>query len=91
MKTRFFYAPQSFNTWPKLFVLSEDGVLYCEYLDHMAHATIHKKVDFDTFKASDYSYEGYQKMEEIDEATAKSKTLKMQSNWIARYLDGLGK
>jgi hypothetical protein len=91
MKTRFFYAPQAFNTWPKLFVLTEDGILYCEYLNFMSPATIRKKVDFENFKASDYSYQGYQKMEEIDEVTAKNKVLKSQTNWIARYLNRLSK
>lgn len=89
MKTRFFYAAHSHNTWPKLFVLSEDGRLYSEYLDYMRPAIIDESVNFETFKASDYSFGGYQTMVEIDEATAKSKTLTRQPNWIQRYLDGL--
>jgi hypothetical protein len=89
MKTRFFYAPQAFNTWPKLFVLTEDGVLYCEYLNFNQLNAIRKQVDFEKFKASDYEYGGYQKMEEIDEETAKSKLLKNQSNWITIYLNSL--
>lgn len=89
MKTRFFYAAPKFRTWAKLFVLSEDGKLYCEYLANMNHATIRKDVDFESFKASDYSFEGYQTLEEIDEGTAKRKVLTRQVNWIQRYLDGL--
>ena len=45
MKTRFFYTPQSFKTWPNLYVLTEDGFLYFEYLDHMTLAIIRKQVD----------------------------------------------
>jgi hypothetical protein len=32
MKFRIFYAPQCFDTFEKIFVLTDDGKLYCEYL-----------------------------------------------------------
>ena len=51
MKTRFFYAQEAYRTWPKLYVLTEDGTLYSEYLDYMQPAKDIKKVDFVTFKA----------------------------------------
>lgn len=89
MKSRFFYGAATHNTWPKLFVLSQSGKFYCEYLDYMKPATVNKSFDFDTFKAEDYKWGGYQTIVEIDEATAKSKVLTRQANWIGRYLDSL--
>lgn len=89
MKARFFYAAQSFNTWPKLFVLTEDGRFYCEYLDYMKPARIDEKRDFNTFKAEDYKWGGYQTIVEIDEAKAKSTMLTRQPNWISGYLSRL--
>jgi hypothetical protein len=89
MKTRFFYAAQSFNTWPKLFVLTEDGRFYCEYLDYMKPARVDLKFDFDNFKAEDYKWGGYQTIVEVDEAKAKSTMLTRQPNWISGYLSKL--
>lgn len=89
MKTRFFYAPECYNTWPKLFVLSEDGKFYCEYLHYMKPTIIELKFDFNSFKAEDYKWDNYQKLVEIDERDAKSKTLTRQQNWINRYLSNL--
>ena len=60
MRTRFFYAEHTYNTWSKIFVLTDDGVLYSEYLDFMNPSTIRKLVNFNSFNASDYSYDGYQ-------------------------------
>lgn len=91
MKNRFFFGAETHNTWPKLFVLSQDGTFYCEYLDYMAPATINKSFDFDTFKAENYKWGGYQTIVEIDEETAKSKVLTRQANWIGRYLNSLKK
>ncbi len=90
MNARFFYADQSHNTWPKLFVLTQDGTLYCEYLDYMKPATINKTVDFTNFTASDYSFGGYQTMEEISYDKARTAYLKQQQNWVDRYLTTKG-
>lgn len=89
MKARFFYGAATHNTWPKIFVLTEDGKFYSEYLDYMKPAEVNKTFDFETFKAQDYKWGGYQSIEEIDETTAKNKTLTRQSNWVARYLSSL--
>ncbi len=89
MKTRFFYGAETHSTWPKLFVLSEDGNFYCEYLDFMKPAKVRLTFDFGTFKAEDYKWSGYQSIVEIDEATAKNKSLTRQPNWIASYLNTL--
>jgi hypothetical protein len=86
MNTRFFYGAECYNTWPKLFVLTEDGRFYCEYLDFMKPARVDLKFDFNTFKSEDYKWSGYQTIIEIDEATAKNKTLTRQMNWINGYL-----
>ena len=89
MKTRFFYGAATHNTWAKVFVLSEDGRFYCEYLNYMNPARVNLKFDFNTFKAEDYKWGGYQSIVEIDESTAKTKILTSQSNWISRYLSSL--
>ena len=89
MKTRFFYAAPIYDTWPKLFVLTENGKFYCEYLNFMRPDTIDHTVDFNAFKASDYKFGDYQTIEEVDEATAKKTQLTRQMNWIQKYLDKL--
>lgn len=89
MKARFFYGAACYSTWPKLFVLTEDGRFYCEYLDYMKSTIEDLKFDFDSFKSEDYKWGGYQTIIEIDEATAKSKSLTRQVNWINRYLSHL--
>lgn len=94
MKTRFFYGAgvnhqNGKSTWPKLFVLSEDGRFYCEYLDCMKPDIVDEKFEFNTFKIEDYKWGGYQTIVEIDKETAKNKILTKQSNWVDRYLNTL--
>lgn len=89
MKARFFHAPAAYRTWPKLFVLTEDNRFYCEYLNFMQPATVDDRKDFNSFKAEDYEWSGYQPIQEVDERTAKTINLTMQSNWVERYLDRL--
>ena len=89
MRTRFFYAEECFNTWPKLFVLTEDGKFYCEYLDYMVPTRIVKQFDFDSFKESDYQFEGYQTIREISREDALNVNLTRQMNWIWSYLNRL--
>lgn len=91
MNARFFYAPYMLHekgteTWPKLFVLTDDDVLYCEYLFYMEQAFISKSFNFESFKANHYSYEGYQHLEEISYQRAQREVLTQQGNWIDRYL-----
>ena len=87
MKARFFYAAACYRTWPKLYVLTEDGKLFSRYLDYMQPTTDSQSVNYNTFKASDYSYEGYQGLKEIDYQTAISKTLTRQPNWVESYIN----
>ena len=89
MKARFFYAPAVYSTWSKLFVLTEDGKFYSEYLDYMRKTKVEKQFDFETFKASDYVWGGYQYMTEITQEEAEGKVLRCQSNWIDNYLKSL--
>lgn len=89
MKARFFYGAACYSTWPKLFVLTEDGRFYCEYLNFMKPARVDLRYDFNSFKSEDYKWGGYQTIEEVDQATAKSKTLTSQMNWISGYLSKL--
>jgi hypothetical protein len=92
MKTRFFFAPyiQHLNgrsTWQKLFVLTEDGKFYCEYLDYMRKSKVEEQFDFENFKASDYVWGGYQYLTEISLEEAIGVQLNYQANWINRYLN----
>ncbi len=92
MKARFFYGKhinhQNGNeTWTKLFVLTEDGKFYCEYLNFTKPANVDLNFDFSKFKAHEYQWGGYQSIVEIDESTAKSIELTRQSNWISGYLN----
>jgi hypothetical protein len=89
MNPRFFYGEACYSTWPKLFVLTQDGRFYCEYLNYMMPAKIDLKFDYKTFKADDYKWDNFQTIVEIDEAKAKSIQLTRQTNWINRYLDNL--
>ena len=89
MKARFFYAPAVYSTWSKLFVLTEDGKFYCEYLNFMRKCTVEKQFDFESFKATDYVWGGYQYMTEINQEEVVEKLLKCQANWITSYLNRL--
>lgn len=89
MKVRFFYGGATHNTWPKLFVLTENGRFYCEYLNYNSPSKVIKEFNFETFKQEDYKWEGYQSIVEIDEQKAKNTRLRNQSNWIERYLNSL--
>jgi hypothetical protein len=57
MKFRIFYAPQVFKTWEKLFVLTEDGKLYSEYLMRFNLEKIQKSnINYENFRAKDFSW-----------------------------------
>jgi hypothetical protein len=57
MKFRIFYAPQVQRTWEKVFILTSDGKLYCEYLMRFVSETIKKEnIDYVNFKPSDFSW-----------------------------------
>ncbi len=88
MKARFFYGAATHNTWPKVFVLTEDGRFYSEFLTFMKLVMLEKNFDFISFKVDDYKWGGYQSIVEIDEIKAKSIILISQSNWVFKYLDG---
>ena len=57
MKFRIFHAPQVYNTWEKVFILTEDGQLYCQYLDRFKKSIIKKDdLNFENFRATDFSW-----------------------------------
>lgn len=91
MLTRFFFAPQIHNTWPKLYVLTQDGVLFSEYLENMSISYDYQYVDFEEFKSIDYKFKGYQSLQEIDYSDAISKTLVNQANWVNKYINNYKK
>lgn len=83
---KFFYAPYIYRTWPKIYVLSEDGILYSKYLFKYNYSEDTKQFNFVDFKESDYSYGGYQKMHEISFDVALKTNLISQSNWVKEYV-----
>lgn len=93
MKARYFIAPavlnNGLNTWKKLFVLTEDNVLYCEYLEFKEPAKVIKQFDFQSFKASHYSWGRgeFQHMFETDYESIINEKLSCQKNWIDSYLE----
>lgn len=91
MKIRFFYAPPFEHYWPKLYVLTEDNFLYCEYLTFLKPASWKREVNFEKFKSSDYDYATKQICHEISEEEAKRVHLFSQDNWIESYLESIRK
>jgi hypothetical protein len=55
----------------------------------MRKTKVERQFDFETFKASDYVWGGYQYMTEITQEEAEGKQLNCQANWITRYLNQL--
>ncbi|MBE7441409.1 MAG: hypothetical protein HS119_03045 [Flavobacteriales bacterium] len=96
MNVRFFLAAEvlnnGFNTWKKLFVLTPDNILYCEYLEFNEPTIINENFDYVSFKDSDYSWGRgkFQHLREIDYETARTEKLRNQSNWIDEYLTKKG-
>ena len=75
MKVRFFTAPNidhnnGKSTWQKVYVLTDDGLLYSEYLDYMKPSIDKQYFNSDTFQASDYLFNGYQPLTEVTEDDA---------------------
>lgn len=57
MKFRIFYAPQVFRTWEKVFVLTSDGKLYCQYLMRFAVSRIREEnINYENFAPKDFSW-----------------------------------
>lgn len=57
MKFRIFYAPQVQRTWEKVFILTSDGTLYCEYLMKFKPEVIRRtNFNYLDFKPTNYSW-----------------------------------
>lgn len=85
MKFRFFYGAATKNTWPKIFVLDEKGSFYCQYLDKLKLAIHNERQSINSFNPITYSWHGYQKIIEINAATAVQIKLQDQNNWVQEY------
>ncbi|MCL1143219.1 DUF1643 domain-containing protein [Shewanella gaetbuli] len=83
---RFFYAKKTYNTWPKLFVLSDDGVLYSEYLNHNKLTIYKESVSCSGFDDNQFKWEGYQPIVEINRGEALCTRLTNQVNWVEQYM-----
>jgi len=57
MKFRIFYAPQVFGTWEKIYVLTDDGKLHCDYLFRFILQKIDESgIDYQNFAPKDYAW-----------------------------------
>ena len=83
---RFFYAKAVHKTWTKLYVLDSTGRLYSEFLDFMKPAIDQCSVDYNSFKAEDYSFEGYQHLREVTFSELEKAKLTRQENWVLDYV-----
>lgn len=97
INARYFIADAIYRTWSKVLVLTENGVLYSEYLTYMKPTKfIKNEIDFYKFKASDYSFgenehgHAYQTIREVSHNEASSFQLLSQINWVNRYLKDVG-
>jgi hypothetical protein len=90
MKVRFFYAPPIFNTWSRLLVLSDDGMLYTSFLINLKLTDFNESVNFTKFNPSEYLFQGYQPITEITRQQALSAELTLQTNWVQEYLEKIG-
>lgn len=88
-KIRFFYAEKIHNTWPKLFVLTEDDTLYSEYLDNYNRTVFKEHINYSSFDVLTFRWNGYQPLVEIDLNTAVSTNLTNQPNWILNYIQNM--
>ena len=86
INTRFFYAKPIEKTWPKLFILTLDGLFYSEYLHYNKISYVEEQFDFFLFNESDYIFGGYQSIKEISKDEALSFELIEQENWVKRFL-----
>jgi hypothetical protein len=57
MKFRVFYAPQVFRTWEKIYVLTSDDRLYCEFLMRFSRQTIERNgMTYENFAPKNFSW-----------------------------------
>ena len=96
MKIRFFVADGIHKTWPKIAVLTEDGVLYSEYLAWMKPVVFRKEgFEFESFKSEDFAFgeeehgNAYQPLREVGYEEAANFQLNSQGNWVTRYIEEL--
>lgn len=92
-KARFFIAEGVYRTWPKVAVLTDDGVLYSEYLTYMKPTKFQQaNFDFNTFTGSDFSFgekehgRAYQPLREVSFQEAANFPLRSQVNWVKKYV-----
>ena len=94
MKVRFFVADGIHKTWPKIAVLTEEGVLYSEYLAWMKPVIFRKEgFDFESFKSDDFAFgeeehgNAYQALREVKYEEAANFQLNSQGNWVKSYIE----
>ena len=87
MKIRYFYSPAIFFTQPKLFVLTEDRVLYSESRDLSVTQIDQVEVkSFVDFNPKEHESEDYPILLEISSTEAKEISETLRFDWIHRYL-----
>ncbi|OUL56444.1 hypothetical protein [Pseudoalteromonas ulvae] len=85
-KNRYFYAAPYLAHQAKLFVLSTDNHLYCEYNHENDPAIYSVQVDQETFVAADFKWADEQAVIEVDYASAVATAQQYQQHWFDNYL-----
>ncbi len=97
LRARYFIADPLYRTWAKIAVLTDDGVLYSEYLTYMKPTKFRKAgFNFNEFNVQDFSFgekehgKAYQTIREVSYQEAITYSLKAQENWVERYVSEKG-
>ncbi len=89
MKVKYFYSPAIFSSQPKLYVLTDDCILYSESRDFsLVHIDQIKVDSFQNFNPKNHETEDHPILLEIGETEATKISEDLRPNWIRRYLSG---
>ena len=87
MKIKYFYSPAIFSNQPKLYILTEDCILYSESRDYSVVQIDRCQVDsFEDFDPKSQESEDYPIFLEIDEMEATKISEDLRPNWMRRYI-----
>lgn len=84
--TRFFYLAPNENNSAQIFVLTENNILYSEYLRFGIPAEHTQETEYDKFDPRDFAWQNDQILVEIAEAHVHHVVLAGQENWVESYL-----
>ncbi len=87
MNVRFFYSPAIFSNYPKLFVLTDDAILYSESRDYsVVEVERYVVTSFQNFDPKEYETEEHPVLLEVSKTEATEISDDLRPNWLNRYL-----